>query len=176
MDAYADGDDAVFSGLYAELAPRLHAYVRRLARLDAVAHDIVQQTFLNVHQARDRFARGSRVETWVFSIAHRLTVDWARAERRRADLASAGTLVSDRPGPEVEAHNAELLGVLGNELASVPSKLREAFLLVHVRGFSMAEAGAALGTSAVAARVRAHRASLMLRPGLAKFRRRGDLE
>lgn len=169
MDAYADGDDSAFSMLYDELAPKLYGYVRRMTRIDEPARDIVQQTFMNMHHARSRFSRRASVEAWMYAIARRLTINWARAEGRRWVPLAVEELVSALRGPEEEASAAELREALFSEIESVPEKLREAFLLVRVEGFSAAEAAEVLGTSAMAVKLRAHRAGIILRPAMAKF-------
>lgn len=174
MDAFAEGDAAAFDVLYDELAPRLYTYVRRMTRVDAAAEDVVQQCFLNMHQARSRFVAGSHVEPWAFAIARRLTIDWARIEGRAWDAGALDTMAGDFQGPEMLAHQEEFLAALHAELESVPHKLKEAFLLVRVEGFSAAEAAEILGTTAMAVKLRAHRAGVMLRPGLLRFGAEGD--
>jgi RNA polymerase sigma-70 factor, ECF subfamily len=169
MDAYADGDESAFSVIYDELAPRLYAYVRGMTRADAAAQDIVQQTFMNMHHARSRFSKGGSVEAWMYAIARRLTIDWTRAERKRWEPAAVEELAGALRGPELEAADAQLRLALVSELKTVPEKLREAFLLVRVQGFSAAEAAEVLGTSAMAVKLRAHRAGVLLRPAMAKF-------
>jgi RNA polymerase sigma-70 factor, ECF subfamily len=169
MDAYADGDAAAFEVLYDQLAPRVYAYVRRLTRADAVAEDIVQQCFLRLHQARGTFVRGTSVEPWVYAIARRLTIDWARKERVDWDGNLVERLVAAELAPDDRATAAELAGALREELESVSPGLREAFILIRVEGLSSAEAGKVLGITALGAKLRAHRAGLLLRPRLARF-------
>ena len=176
MDAYAEGDAGAFSALYDELAPRLYSYVRRLTGVDVAAEDIVQQVFLRVHDARSRFARGAHVEPWLFAIARRLTIDWARNEGRRWDPNAFESLTSDAQTPDDAASGGQFADALGDELTSVSTKLREAFLLVRVEGFSTAEAAEILGTTALAVKLRAHRAGVLLRPRLRRFRPGGGTE
>lgn len=170
MDAYADGDSSAFADVYDELSPRLYAYVRRMTRVDSVAQDIVQQCFLNLHHARSRFVQGSHVEPWAFAIARRLTIDWARLEKRSFSPGTLDGVPSKEHGPEADAHQSALLAAVRTELESVPEKLREAFLLVRLEGFSTAEAAEVLGTSAMAVKIRAHRAGVLLRSRLSRFR------
>jgi RNA polymerase sigma-70 factor, ECF subfamily len=169
MDAYADGDAAAFDVLYDRLAPRLYAYVRRLTRADAVAEDITQQSFLRLHQARGSFVRGTRVEPWAYAIARRLTIDWARRERVDWDGYLVESLVAGGLAPDERAAGAELASALRKELELVSPGLCEAFILIRVEGLSSAEAGKVLGITALGAKLRAHRAGLLLRPRLARF-------
>ncbi len=176
MNAYADGDEAAFATVYDELAPRLIGYVQRKTRSLEAAEDVVQHVFLNMHRARSRFTPGSRVEPWAYSIARRLTIDWARARSPHQLVDDVETLAgaSSAPSPENLTHASELEAALRTELADVPEHLREAFLLVRVEQLSIEDASAILGTSASATKVHVHRAGLRLRPRLAAFLSRGD--
>src|SRR6185312_8105030 len=82
MDRYACGDDAAFSELYDLLAPRLTAFLARRTRDDALATDLVQQTFLQMHASRRHFSEGADVMPWAFAIARRLLIDVVRKSGR----------------------------------------------------------------------------------------------
>ena len=72
MDRYACGDDAAFSELYDLLAPRLSSFLLRRTHDAALASDLLQQTFLQMHASRQHFAAGADVMSWAFAIARRL--------------------------------------------------------------------------------------------------------
>jgi DNA-directed RNA polymerase specialized sigma24 family protein len=78
MDRYAGGDDRAFSDLYDALAPRLHAFLLRQTRDRALAEDLMQQTFLQMHAARRHFTPGAEAMPWAFAMAIRLLIDRAR--------------------------------------------------------------------------------------------------
>ena len=174
MNAYAEGNDAAFAKVYDELSPRLLGYVQRKTRSREAAEDVVQQVFLNMHRARSRFAPGSRVEPWAYAIAHRLTIDWARARSKVPPTEDTDLAPSAGPSPEGLAHAAELEAALAAELALVPEHHREAFLLVRVEQLSIQDAAEILGTSTSATKVHVHRAGLRLRPRLLAFLKRGS--
>jgi RNA polymerase sigma-70 factor (ECF subfamily) len=84
MDRYACGDDAAFGDLYEALAPCLLGFLVRLTGDTSAAEDLLQQTFLQMHDARGRFARGADVTPWAMAIARRLFIDSTRRSRARA--------------------------------------------------------------------------------------------
>jgi RNA polymerase sigma-70 factor (ECF subfamily) len=84
MDRYAGGDNAAFGELYDLLAPRLFGFVVRQTRDRARAEDLVQQTFLQMHCARDSYVTGADVMPWAFAIARRLAIDAFRRTKREA--------------------------------------------------------------------------------------------
>src|SRR5688500_10847593 len=82
MARYCDGDASAFRELYALVAPRLLGYLVKMARHRAVAEDLLQQTFMKVHRARDVYVRGADPVPWIYSIAHRTFLDEARRQKR----------------------------------------------------------------------------------------------
>jgi len=172
MDRYACGNDAAFSELYDLLAPKLASFLMRRTRDEAKTDDLVQQTFLQMHCARRHFQRGASVTAWSYAIARRLLIDTFRKSGRE-NLASFeddddGRRESIAPGAlpdEVAAHN-RLTKRLEKELRRVPETNRTAFELVHGDGLTAAEAAEVLGTTAMAVRLRVHRAYEALRAAL----------
>src|SRR4051794_26555021 len=72
MAAYIDGDAAAFRGLFERHAAVLYRLARRRLNSDDDARDVVQQTLLQMHRARNDFRRGSRLRPWLFTIAMNL--------------------------------------------------------------------------------------------------------
>jgi RNA polymerase sigma-70 factor, ECF subfamily len=160
MSRYADGDTRAFVEVYDELAPRLFPYLQKLTRNDAAAEDLLQQTFLRMHDARGRFEPGAAVEPWAFSIARRLFIDWYRQGRVvvAAGLFDDDTLPTTEPDAEAIVHGYQLAQRLERILTMLPPQHREVFLLVRVHGLSLAQAAEVLGITQIAVKMRAHRA------------------
>jgi RNA polymerase sigma-70 factor (ECF subfamily) len=171
MERYACGDDAAFAELYDELAPRLYRFAARRARSWIAAEDVVQNTFLQVHAARERFVRGAAVVPWAYAIARRLLVEHGRrGGRERLRVVGGG---AERPPAAPSADEALARGRL--EAAALPTRWREAFELVNLEGLSVAEAAQVLGATRVMVRIRVFRATAALRDASAG-RAGGDLQ
>jgi DNA-directed RNA polymerase specialized sigma24 family protein len=82
MTRYCEGDAAAFRALYALVAPRLLSYLRKLAKDQSLAADLLQQTFLKLHAARAAYVRGADPIPWLFSIAHHAFLDEMRKRSR----------------------------------------------------------------------------------------------
>ena len=168
MERYAAGDNAAFERVYDALAPRLYGYLLRQTHDRARAEDLLQQTLLQMHRARDRFVPGAEVTPWAFAIARRLLIDTLRRGRREVltedGEPDAGS--SADPGADEHVAAAELEARVRRELARLPASQRAAFELVKSEGLSMAEAAAVLGTTTTAVKLRAHRAYAALRMAL----------
>jgi RNA polymerase sigma-70 factor, ECF subfamily len=174
MDRYADGDDGAFEDLYDALAPRLHRYALRETRSRSAAEDVVQQVMLQMHAARARFARGAAVLPWAYAIARRLLVDGHR-HAARWGFADEGVALAEAASGGMAADDAldrrRREADLERDLASLPAKHREAFLMVKLEGLPIADAAAVLGITEGNVKVRVHRAAEALRAADARRRR-----
>lgn len=167
MERYAAGDDAAFGLVYDALAPRLYGYLLRQTHDRDRAEDLLQQTLLHIHRARDRFIPGADVMPWAFAIARRLVVDSVRRGRREVLTATGETDVPAAiPAADDLVHVSELAARVENVLARLPRSQRTAFELIKHEGLTVAEAAAVLGTTVAAVKLRAHRAYEALRRAL----------
>jgi len=168
MERYAAGDDAAFAAVYDGLAARLFGFLLRQTRDRARAEDVLQQTLLQIHRARDRFLPGAEVTPWAFAIARRLLVDSLRRGKREV-LTDDGELDPGKDrGPTADelVQARELAQRIEGVLARLPQSQRTAFELIKNEGLSVAEAAQVLGTTVAAVKLRAHRAYEALRAAL----------
>jgi len=171
MDRYACGDDAAFSELYDLLAPRLSSFLLRRTHDAALASDLLQQTFLQMHASRQHFAAGADVMSWAFAIARRLLIDGFRKSGREimaGDDAGGEERESVAPGlsPDHLLARRRLARRIEEELERVPEAQRTAFELVKGDGLTLAEAADVLGTTVAAVKLRVHRTYEALRERL----------
>ena len=93
MGRYCDGDARAFERLYALVAPRILAYLTGLTGERALAEDLLQQTFLKLHQSRAVYVREANPVPWIYTIAHRTCLDELRRRKvARVKLTGDGTL------------------------------------------------------------------------------------
>jgi RNA polymerase sigma-70 factor (ECF subfamily) len=165
MTRYAAGEEAAFAIVYDELSPRLYGFLLRQTRDVARAEDVLQQTFLHMHRARDTFVRGSEVLPWAFAITRHALADSFRRGPR--EILLDGEPRDDRPAPGPGADELvaaqELARRIQEVLARLPEVQRVAFELVKQEGLSLAEAAQVLGTTVTAVKLRTHRAYEALR-------------
>jgi RNA polymerase sigma-70 factor (ECF subfamily) len=178
MDRYAGGEEAAFVDLYDELAPRLHRFAHRWTGSRSAAEDAVQQTLLQIHCARHRFARGGAVLPWAYAIARRLLIDLGR-RREREELRSHDVGGTEQPAttasPEEALHWRREEAEARRDLAVLPTGWREPFELVKFEGLSVAETAEVLGITRGMVKIRTHRATVALRAAMER-RLRGPPE
>jgi RNA polymerase sigma-70 factor (ECF subfamily) len=168
MERYAGGDPRAFALIHDELSPRLRRILSRRGCNDVLADDLIQQTFLRLHVAREQFRPDSELTPWAASIATRLAIDsWRKLARETLDPTSFAASI--RLDPEEQLIAAELERALRTAVAKLPNGQREAFELVKLHGWSLARAAEHSGTSVVAIKLRVHRAVEALRAIVAAF-------
>jgi RNA polymerase sigma-70 factor (ECF subfamily) len=140
----------LFDRLYGSYGVDVLAYCRRRATAE-VADEVLSETFLVVWRRLDEVPE--RPLGWLLGIARRLLANQRRGARRRGALVER--LIVERPvaiAPQEEPDR-----VL-ESLARLSLLDQEALLLAAWDGLSSEEAGQVLGCTAVAFRLRLHRA------------------
>jgi len=180
MARYCRGDAAAFHRLYALLAPRILAYLTGLLGDRAAAEDMLQLTFLKVHEARSTYVLGANPIPWIYTIAHRTCLDEIRKRKRsRVRLSKDGQPAAEpaahitgvaadvHPDPADRPDPSAAAGALA-ALAKLPDNQRQALILTKVHGRSVADAAMITGSTPGAIKQRAHRAYVTLRQMLGR--------
>jgi RNA polymerase sigma-70 factor (ECF subfamily) len=163
MLAFRSGDSAAFDSLFRRWSAPLLRYLARMLSDAALAEDLVQEAFLRVHRARDRYAPDARFSTWLYRIATNLALNELRRPRRRwrhesPEEPSGPALVSPAAGPDDAADARRSAERALGLLESLPGKQRAALCLAAVEGLSYAEVAEALEVSESAVKALVHRA------------------
>jgi RNA polymerase sigma-70 factor, ECF subfamily len=144
----AIAEPAVWRRSVLELLPSLRAFAWSLSRNPADADDLVQETLTKAWTYRERFADGTNLRAWLFTI---LRNTWYSTTVKRARE------VADEDGKHAAGLTAEAaqdwsaeLTALRAALNRLPPEHREAVVMVGAAGLSYEEAaaiaGCALGT------------------------------
>ncbi|RYG37948.1 RNA polymerase sigma factor [bacterium] len=143
---------------YAEHGAALFRFALRLCGHRDDAEDIVVETFTHAYRQWDAFQGKGERRAWLYGIA----VNRFRMSRRRSRH-SLETLSADTPfrGPDPMD-----IVTLETEIARLPTKQREAFLLVKGEGLTAREAAEALGWPLGTVLYEVHRAVHALRRAL----------
>ena len=163
MAAYCAGDSASFGELFARYAPILERVLRRFGPSKDQLADLVQQTFLQLHRARNDFRHDSELRPWLMTIAFNLAREQLRRARRRPETELDATAEFKLAHQPVEQQRFELRRDLSLALAQLPNDQQEVVRLHFVEELSFEEISEKVGASTGAVRVRAHRGYTALR-------------
>ena len=165
VDGLRRGDAAAFDAVFAAYRRRLYGYLVRMTRRRDVAEDLLQDAFVRLAQRGKKLAPDTRLGPYLFTVAHRLVVSWARAQAVRAQL--AGDLprtetASPEQSPLEALADSQAQLALERAFAALPPAYREVALLVGVEGLQPTEVAQILGQRPDAIRQRLARARSQL--------------
>jgi RNA polymerase sigma-70 factor (ECF subfamily) len=164
------GDAAAF-GLLVRRYERLVFHVAGgFLRDRGEVEDVAQEAFLKAHQALSRFRVDAPFGPWIAQIVTRLCYDRLRGRRRRQEVAWEDLSWSEQAaarglagGGMATEDAAARRDLAERALAPLPPKDRQALILADALGHTAAEVGQMMGCSALAVRLRLHRARRAMR-------------
>src|SRR5213592_651987 len=195
VEALRRGEERAFATLIADHSPMLVRVARMYVATDAVAEEVVQETWLGVLNGIDRFEGRSSLKTWIFRILTNIAKTRGQREGRtvpfsaleRPDAVPEAAVGADRflpadherwpghwaskpaPWPEERLLAAETRAVVERAIDELPPAQRAVISLRDIEGWSSEEARNALGISETNQRVLLHRARSKVRQALEDY-------
>jgi RNA polymerase sigma factor (sigma-70 family) len=163
MTAYRAGDSSAFREIYSRYSPVLYRMMLRDLRRPEEARDLVQQTFLQLHRARNDFDPNQRLRPWIFTIAMNLKREHFRRVKRRPESPLEGDALERVPDPGAGDERVDATRALRQGLGELPPDQREVIELHWFEGLPFSEVAQVVGASLSAVKVRAHRGYTRLR-------------
>lgn len=172
-----DPEGAAFRELFRRNASVAKSVALRVTRSDQLAEEAVQEGFLQLWRAPERFDEArATVRRWLLTMVHARAVDLVRreqAQRRRADEVAAEPIVEADPADDVVAAVArpgEAASVRA-ALATLPEAQRQVIELMYFRGVTQTGVAEALGLPLGTVKSRAMLAMRKLRTALMETQR-----
>ncbi|ACA15304.1 RNA polymerase, sigma-24 subunit, ECF subfamily [Methylobacterium sp. 4-46] len=147
-----------------EALPALRAFAVSLTANVVQADDLVQETLLRAWQNQDRFAPGTNLKAWLFTILRNQFYTVARKRRREVEDADGEQAARMVALPDQE-DGIELRDVW-MRLSQLPTPQREALLLVGAQGLTYEAAAALMGCQVGTVKSRVNRARAALAQAL----------
>jgi RNA polymerase sigma-70 factor (ECF subfamily) len=169
------GDTSACAVCIESHSPSLYRMALRVVRDDAEAEDVLQETFLSAFKAIPYFDGRSSLGTWLYRIAYNTALMKLRSRRDALSLdddagdAMPLQIASPDHSPDDVIVEHETAQMLGDAINTLPSTLREVFVLREMENLSTLETAQKLGISEGAVKVRLHRARQTLRKNLAGY-------
>jgi RNA polymerase sigma-70 factor (ECF subfamily) len=180
MIAYARGDALAFEALYARHRSGVYRYLLRNCGDTASAEELFQDVWTNVIRTRTSYVPAARFSSWLYTVAHHRIVDHWRASGQATlvpidddtePAASAMALQGPRDRePDEQASRREAGMRLRAAVSALPPAQRDAFLLQHEGGLSLAEIAQMTGVGSETVKSRLRYAVAKLRSELRVLR------
>jgi RNA polymerase sigma-70 factor (ECF subfamily) len=164
MARYQQGDFTAATALVDRVGPRLHRFFALQLASRGDADDLLQETWLRIHQARHTYRLGEPVLPWFYAIARHIRVDHYRKASRTKSREDRLDEI-----PELPAAKSKETGTtpdLESLLAMLPESQREVVEMLKIEGMSLEEVARATSSSVGSVKQKAHRAYEKLRARL----------
>lgn len=142
----ANQDEIAFKILLRRHGPMVLNVCQRVLDRKEDAEDAFQATFLVLARKAGMLRWRESISAWLYEVAQRLARD-ARRKRLRQEAREARAQTRSTADPLAEISGRELLGILDEELASLPERYRAPLLLCCLEGKSGDEAARQLQCS-----------------------------
>ncbi|MCP4040080.1 MAG: sigma-70 family RNA polymerase sigma factor [bacterium] len=172
MLAFCAGDDSAFDPLFDRWGRPLLHYLERMVADSATAEELVQEAFLRVYHARERYRPEARFSTWLYRIGTNLALNELRRPRRSrphtstdevpGDAGPPLRLAAEGTDPAAEFDTRRRGGRVEKALRELPERQGMAIWLTAVEGMSYAEVATALDTTEKSVKSLVHRARVAL--------------
>ncbi|CEG21466.1 RNA polymerase sigma factor SigX [Planococcus massiliensis] len=133
---------------YQQHADSVFRYILLMVRDHQQAEDLTQETFIKAFRSYDSFERKAKPKTWLFRIAHNVTIDFIRKQKPLEllkELVLLGKNANSAPEGivEIKENSTELYDALGQ----LKAPYREVIVLRKIREFNIQETGEILNWS-----------------------------
>ena len=160
MVRYQQGDAAGIAELIERLSPQLYRFFLAQLVSRRYADDLLQETWLRIHQARHSYRPGEPVLPWIYALARHVRVDHYRRTRRREDRERQVEELPVTPAVQPAASDGPDVQAM---LQQLPESQREVLVMLKVSGMSIEEVARATSSSVGSVKQKAHRAYERLR-------------
>lgn len=154
-----------FERLAGQYAVDLYRYAMWICGNDALAKDLVQETYLRAWKALDKLKDSGAVKSWLITILRR---EYARTFERKVPKFSDIEQVVVEEEQELPPDDRTEIKLLRQGIASLAPKYREPLLMQVVMGYSCQEIADELGISKSAVMTQLFRAREQLKDKLHK--------
>jgi RNA polymerase sigma-70 factor (ECF subfamily) len=179
-----------FTELVHRYSGELGRYLARYLGDRAMAEDVVQDTFLQVHSKCGLFRNGWQAKPWLYALAIHRAVDTLRRTRRlrliqsnhpltdlRADEAGSllELLASPKPGPLEELQERDRQQWVRDSVSRLPEALRQVLVLAYDQDLSYSEIAGLLEIPLGTVKSRLHTAISRMRTMAERYDKSGSL-
>lgn len=164
IDKSLKGDKEAMDLLVRENWDRVYHHCLRIVHDESMAEDLAQETFVHAFQHLSSFQRRARFSTWVWRIAHNLSLNYLKKKFLQDQPLKEEIL----PAPELEDER-EFYSQIEEALKTLDEKHRIVFELYDLKHIPQKEIAARLNIPHGTVRSRLHYARMKVRAYFKRF-------
>ena len=172
VDRAMSGNQEACTQLVDDYSRMVGTVIWRATGDERVVEDLAQETFLKVFRALGRFDSRGKLSTWIYTIAHRVSIDHLRKVgrwREESITGESGSNLMDRTtapescNPESVLGQKEIRRVVREELSRLPDVYRLPLLYTAIEGLDYPVVAGMLGIPVGTLKTHVHRGKQMLK-------------
>ena len=160
------GRPDAFDELMKRYKGQIYAYLLRSVKNYEDAEELTIEAFFKAYRALDNWKPQARFSTWLYKIAHNLSIDFHRAKsRRQAYSLDDEEFVLEEPtavdlwsNPEWKIEEKDRHRVIREAIDQLSPKQKEVFMLNRYQGLQIKEITEVLGMAEGTVKIHLHRA------------------
>jgi RNA polymerase sigma-70 factor (ECF subfamily) len=187
MARVTEGDTDALGQLIDRWQAPLGSFIYRYIQNREAAQELVQETFVRLYEARERYNPDMRFSSWMFKIASNLCKNYHRWRSRHPEdlgwdessessMDAAPEAMRDEADPCEAAARREDVAELQKAVANMPHPLKTALLLHYYEDMSYKDIATTLGCSPRGVETRLYRARAWLSKKLGVASRESEPE
>lgn len=156
--------NSVFHDLYEKYHHEIYQFIYYMTKNRETAEDLVQEVYIRIMKAYERFEGKSSEKTWMYSIARNVTIDHFRKQKGWKDKIFANfdwdrqSIEDTQPIPEEVAILNDDIQALYQCLNRCTTNQRSVIILRYIQGMSITETAEILNWSESKVKTTQHRA------------------
>ena len=157
-------------GIHDQYYHRVRKFILASVKNEAVADDLVQETFIKIQENLDSVRDPEKISSWIFRIAYHLCQDHFRVLKKSSSQEEIhdGLVILQESPIQKELEQGEMSRCVQDKLSLLPETLRSVILFADIMDFSHQEIADILGLTVENVKVRLHRARKKLKEILEK--------
>jgi RNA polymerase sigma-70 factor (ECF subfamily) len=147
----AASDEEAFEAVFERFGTQIFRFVRGMVGDDALAHDLVQDTFTKLWTAREKLSDVDSLPAYLYQIARNAVYSHQRSEQTRRDYQESYGRHRDgtwQRSPDDDLQSRELQSKMQEWVEALPDRQREALLLAREDDLSHDEIAEVMDISA----------------------------
>ena len=160
------GRPDAFDDLMKRYKGQIYAYLLRSVKNYEDAEELTIEVFFKAYRALDTWKPQARFSTWLYKIAHNLSIDFHRAKSRRHTYSldddefslDEPTAVDLWSNPEWEAEEKDRHRIIRDAVDQLSPKQKAVFMLNRYQGLQIKEITEVLGMAEGTVKIHLHRA------------------
>lgn len=148
MSQIAQGNTDAFQTVLDSHMQPVFQFAFSILRDISAAEDVTQETCVRLWNHAQKWTPEGKIRSWLFRIAHNLSIDEIRKRRPHADIDTFAESIADEGASAIQhIEESQVSKVIKAALFCIPVRQRTALMLVHYSDYSNKEAAVTMGIS-----------------------------